>query len=148
VIAVLQRPARTGSVDGKNKNEDFYRSMALKGMEPHPFHERCLEFSARILRMVRELRRDPTLRSIADQLLRSGTSVGANTQEARSAESNADFIHKLHIALKESRETGYWLALIDKSGLLKTPELSALRQECNELTAMIVSATKTAGRRQ
>jgi four helix bundle protein len=114
----------------------------------HPFHERCLAFSASILCLVRELRRDPTLRSIADQLIRSGTSVGANTQEARSAESKADFIHKVQIALKEARETGYWLALIEKTGFLKNPLLQTLRQECHEITAMLVAAVRTAGKRQ
>ena len=113
---------------------------------PHPFHERCLEFSAGILVLTSELRKNRSLGSIADQLIRSGTSVGANTQEARSAESRADFVHKIQVALKELRETGYWLALIEKSKLLKYPSLDALRRECNELTAMLVASVKTAKR--
>jgi four helix bundle protein len=84
------------------------------------------------------------LRPLADQLLRSATSVGANTQEARSAESTADFIHKLQIGLKELREADYWLTIIEKAEVLKNPALSALKKESHELTAMLVAAVKTA----
>jgi four helix bundle protein len=93
------------------------------------------------------VRKNAMMRPIADQLLRSGTSVGANTQEARSAESTADFVHKLQIALKEIREAGYWLTLIQQSRLILDPSLPALCKECNEITAMLVASVKTAKQR-
>jgi four helix bundle protein len=109
-----------------------------------PFHERCIGFSAGILRLAVDLRKNQDLRTFSDQILRSGTSVGANAGEARSAESRADFIHKMQIALKELRETAYWLALIQKSGLIEYPAVSDLRKECSELTAILVVSVRTA----
>jgi four helix bundle protein len=126
----------------------FSRDLVLKDVGTHPFHDRCLEFSLAVLRLVHQVRGNSTLRPIADQLLRSGTSVGANTQEARSAESTADFIHKIQIALKECREAGYWLTLIYKSNLIEDPSLPALCKECNEITAMLVSSVKTSKNKQ
>jgi four helix bundle protein len=108
------------------------------------FHDRALAFSAGVLRIASQIRRNPDFRSIADQLLRSGTAGGANAQEARSAESRADFIHKMGIALKELREAGYWLALVDLSGWVESAELPMLRKECNELTAILVASIRTA----
>lgn len=108
------------------------------------FHERCLDFGVAILRLTSALRQISDLKSIAEQLSRSATSCGANAQEARSAESRADFIHKMHIALKEMRESGYWLALIMESALVQEPGLEALRRECSELTAILVASVRTA----
>jgi four helix bundle protein len=108
------------------------------------FHERCLEFSVGVLRLTSSVRKNPNLGFIANQLQRSATSGGANAQEARSAESRADFIHKLHIALKELRETGYWLTMLEKTISLPWPEMPFLRQECNELTAILVASIRTA----
>jgi len=79
-----------------------------------------------------------------EQLVSSGTSVGANLAEARSAQSRADFISKLEIALKEARETDYWLTILYKTS--KNPDVSLryLLKECDEITAMLVASVKTA----
>ena len=114
--------------------------------KPIRLDQRCLVFSAEILKLIWGLPRNPSIRPIADQLLRSGTSIGANVHEARSAESRADFIHKMQIALKEAREVGYWLALINTAGLFQNAVLPSLCQECSELTAILVASIKTARR--
>ena len=70
-------------------------------------------------------------------MLRSGTSVGANVQEADAAESRSDFIHKMSIALKEARETRYWLAVVESTILSDNLEVKALLQEATELTKIL-----------
>ncbi len=108
------------------------------------FQEKFLEFGAEIATLVSQLSRTTPSRQIADQLLRSGTSVGANIHEAQSAESRADFIHKLQIGLKEIRETSYWLAIVDKSGLLKGHLLDHAMSRCQDLTAILARSVITA----
>jgi len=108
------------------------------------FQEKFLEFGAEIVVLVKDLPRTTPGRQIADQLLRSGTSVGANVHEAQSAESSADFVHKLQIGLKEIRETSYWLALVDKSNLLQGDALMRLVSRCEELTAILARSVITA----
>jgi four helix bundle protein len=85
-------------------------------------------------------------RHVANQLLRSGTSVGSNFEEACGAQSRADFIHKLQIVLKEFRETTYWLRLIEKSGILKEYGLNGLLNETKELSNTIAKSIITAKR--
>jgi len=87
--------------------------------------------------MVRRLPRDVAGHEIGRQVLRSGTSVGANTEEADAAESTVDFVHKLKIALKEAQETRFWLRNIRESELLVEKEIDALLQEINELIKML-----------
>ena len=108
------------------------------------FQEKYLDFGAEIVALVSLLPRTTPGRQIADQLLRSGTSVGANVHEAQSAESRADFVHKLQIGLKEIRETAYWLALGEKSNLLKSDASTRLRSRCEELTAILARSVITA----
>jgi len=108
------------------------------------FQDRCIHFGAAVLRLSYRLPKTPSIRTIADQLTRSGLSVGANAHEAKSAESRADFIHKMHIALKEARETSYWLGVLEESGVAEDKEFQTLRKECNELTAIMVASIKTA----
>jgi four helix bundle protein len=85
-------------------------------------------------------------RILAQQLLRSGTSIGANVEEAQAGQSRADFVHKNGIALKEARETVYWLRLIAASSMLPNEQIRPLQSEAEELTliiaAIIVSSKK------
>ena len=99
--------------------------------------ERTFQFGVRITKMVRRLPRDVAGHEIGRQVLRSGTSVGANTEEADAAESTVDFVHKLKIALKEAQETRFWLRNIRESGLLVEKEVSDLFQECVELIKIL-----------
>jgi four helix bundle protein len=80
---------------------------------------------------------------LSKQLLRSGTSIGANAHEAVSAQSTNDFIAKLSIALKEARETLYWLKLLAATEYLSEAEAETIIQECNELIAILTSIIKT-----
>ena len=81
---------------------------------------------------------------MGDQLLRSGTSAGANYEEARAAESKVDFVHKLQIALKELRESNYWLRLLVKSGKISAERMEDLLDESNQLRAMLSKSVATA----
>lgn len=80
------------------------------------------------------------LRTLGKQLLRSGTSVGANTREAQSAQSHRDFINKLEIALKECRETQYWLEILIETELVKEEKFNPLLEEANEIGKILVSS--------
>ena len=81
---------------------------------------------------------------IRRQLLRSGTSAGANYQEALGSESRKDFVHKLQIALKELRESHYWLRLLSATDLMPKERLGAIVKEADELVAMTVKSIVTA----
>ena len=105
--------------------------------------QRLLEYGVRIIKLVESLPNTLTGRRIADQLLRSGTSVGANYEEARGAESRQDFAHKLQIALKELRESNYWLRLISGAQLLPRDRLAAIIDESNQLRALLSKAVAT-----
>ncbi len=106
--------------------------------------ERLLDYAVRIVRVSESLPKTLVGRRIADQLLRSGISVGANYEEAQGAESREDFIHKLQIALKELRESNYWLRLLVRAGKVSAGCLGDLLDESNQLRAMLSKAVATA----
>jgi len=106
--------------------------------------ERLLEYGARIIKLVESLPNTLVGRRVGDQLLRSGTSAGANYEEARAAESKVDFVHKLQIALKELRESNYWLRLLVKSGKISAERMEDLLDESNRLRAMLSKSVATA----
>lgn len=107
--------------------------------EPRPIHERCFEYALRAVRLFHYLDglRDGATTVIAKQFLRSATSVGANVEEAQAAESRADFIHKMGIAQKESRESLYLLRLLHASGTIPEERMAPLIQESREILAII-----------
>jgi len=76
---------------------------------------------------------------IGDQYLRAGTSIGANLEEAQAGESRSDFAHKCAIALKEARESLFWLRLLERAGIVPTPRLAPLIQETRELIAILTT---------
>ena len=108
--------------------------------------ERLLDFAANIVKLAARLDKTAVGRHLAGQLTRSGTSSGANYEEACGAESRPDFIHKLQIVLKELKESLYWLRLIQKASLIHAsdPNLSALLQEATELANIIAKSIITA----
>ena len=81
-------------------------------------------------------------RTLSNQLLRSGTSVGANVEEAQGSQSKADFTAKMYIACKEARETNYWLRLLIATEALPEQRLSALTDESNQLIAILTAIVK------
>ena len=100
--------------------------------------ERTFAFALAIVELAGELdRTSPAQRVLSTQVLRSGTSVGANVEEAQAAESRADFVHKYNIALKEARETKYWLRLISASEFAKNRDLGSLIKESDEICRII-----------
>jgi len=108
--------------------------------------QRLVLFAIGIVKLTRQLRQDPESRHIASQVLRSGTAAAANYAEGRSAESRADFIHKLKIALKELNETSIWLRIIEGS-LAENPDfLSGLMGENQELCRILLASIQTARR--
>ena len=105
---------------------------------------RTFEFARRVVVLCRELDRTPGVpRTLAGQLLRSGTSIGANVEEAQASQSEADFISKYSIACKEARETHYWLRLLAAAEITPETRLTDLQSECNELIAILTSIIKT-----
>jgi len=107
---------------------------------------RLLQFAARIVRISAALPKSEEGLHVRRQILRSGTSAGANYQEARGAESRADFLHKMQIVLKELRETHYWLSLIEAAEFLPKSRLAEILPECDELIAIVVKSLVTARR--
>jgi four helix bundle protein len=97
---------------------------------------RTKEFAVRIVRLIRTFPKTVDGIEVGRQLLRAGTSVGANYREANRAESRNDFIHKIGVAEKEASETAYWLEICEVSPLGKPEEVRALLKKANELLAI------------
>lgn len=114
--------------------------MAMKGDN---IAERLLEFAVNVLRLAAHLPKNATGRHVMTQLVRAASGGGSNYEEARAAESRADFVHKVSISAKEAREALYWLRLIERAQLLETP-VAALVREADELVAILTSSAKTA----
>jgi len=106
--------------------------------------DRLLDFAVRVIKLVNALPKTIVGRHIAGQLVRSGTSCGSNYEEARGAESRADFIHKLGIALKEIKESRFWLKVIYHAKIMKPEQIESLIEECEELAAIIAKSIITA----
>ena len=111
--------------------------------ERQDLRKRTSEFAVRIIKLYAALPKNAVAQVLGKQILRSGTSVGAQYREACRAKSNADFISKLEGALQELDETLYWLELIGESEVLKKARLQPLEQESQELIAMFVSMVKS-----
>ena len=105
--------------------------------------DRLLALAAAAVRLVGTLPKDVAGRHIGSQLIRCATSGGANYEEARAAESPADFIHKVSVSAKEIRETTYWLKLIRTSSMTSS-NVESLISEANELAAILVASGRTA----
>ena len=108
--------------------------------------ERLILFAARIIKASLALPKTPAGKHIAGQLLRSGTSPAPNHGEARSAESTADFIHKLKISVKELNESEVWIRIIIASDLMPAALLEPLLDECIQLQRILNTSIKTARR--
>ena len=106
--------------------------------------ERLNDFAVRVIKVADRLPKTPAGKHIAGQILRSGTSPAPNYAEARGAESNADFVHKLKIALKELNETSVWLRMVCRAELITTELLAALIDENQQLCRILNASVKTA----
>ena len=110
----------------------------------NPVLEKSFEFGVRIVRFYLYLgKKNKNIQSLLKQILRSGTSIGANITEAQSAVTKKDFINKLGIALKESKETDYWLRLLKKSEIIEEKEFNSINQDCLEIIKLLTSIIKS-----
>ena len=99
-------------------------------------------FAIRIVRCYKFLTEQKKEMVMSKQLLRCGTSIGANTRESKNAQSRMDFLNKLNIALKEADETDYWLDLLHATDYLDDKQYTSLEADCKELVALLVSIIK------
>jgi four helix bundle protein len=106
--------------------------------------DRTFKFGVRIIKFVDILPRTLSATEIGKQLLRSGTSIAANMEEANGAESKSDFIHKVSIAYKEARETRLWLGLIKAAILPDATEVTDLHTECDEIVRILFAILRKA----
>ena len=105
---------------------------------------RTKEFALRIIRLFVALPKSTEAQVLGKQILRSGTSIGANYREAYRGRSKAEFIAKCGDSLRELEETAYWLELLEESLMVPASKLAPLRQECEELTAIFVTIIRRA----
>lgn len=111
--------------------------------ESQKIQERTLSFAIRIVKLCKFMdSQGGVARILANQLIRSGTSIGANVREAQSAQSDRDFLSKLEIALKEARETEYWLIVLVEAEVIKEEKVKALKQESTEIIKILITITR------
>ena len=105
---------------------------------------KSLDFAVRIVNMIKYLLQRTSFaeQPICKQLLRSGTSIGANIREAEHAESTEDFIHKMKIALKEANESEFWLELFYRTNYITKEQYESLITDCNEINKLLISIVK------
>ncbi|HEY2979583.1 MAG TPA: four helix bundle protein [Anaerolineales bacterium] len=113
-------------------------------MNAEELKARTKQFGLRAIRVVEALPASKTANVIGNQLLRSGTSVGANYRSACRARSKPDFISKASIALEEADESQYWMELLIEAGIVSAESLNGLTKEANELVAILTASVKTA----
>ncbi len=110
--------------------------------------DKSYKFAIRIINLYKFLVAEKKEYVISKQILRSGTSIGANINEAQSAESKMDFVHKLSISAKEIRETEYWLKLLNETDYIDKISFDSICSECNELLKIINSIILTSKERK
>ena len=121
----------------------------MKESRKFDLQERFIDYAVSIIKLSEKLPETKAGKHISSQILRSGTSPAANYGEAQSAESKADFIHKLKIALKELRETEIWLKIIVRSKMINClDEISVIIKETDELISILFKCIETASKRK
>ncbi|MBR5841026.1 MAG: four helix bundle protein [Bacteroidaceae bacterium] len=112
-------------------------------MKDNVIIDKTLEFSIRIVNLYKYLCKEQSEFVLSKQLLRSGTSIGANVREAEHAQSKADFLNKNNIALKEANETCYWLELLHRTEYITTTMYDSIFADCEEILKILISIVKT-----
>lgn len=120
----------------------------MSGQEKQDILDRTKAFALRIIRLYVALPKSTEAQVLGKQLLRSGTSVGAQLREGKRSRSNAEMISKIESALQELEETGYWLELLMGASIIKAQLLADLQRETDELIAILVTSVKTLKSRQ
>jgi len=116
-------------------------------MRENVLKEKSFRFSVRIVKLYVYLRKTHSEYIVSQQLIRSGTAVGALIREAEYAESRKDFIHKLCISLKEANESDYWLDILQATGFITVKMYDSLKQDCAELLKLLTASIKTSRQR-
>ena len=116
-------------------------------IEKSILQEKSEAFTGRVIKMYQYLTSQKNEHIVSKQVLRSGTSIGANIAESRNAQSTLDFINKLNIALKEADETNFWLNNLKIGGYLNEIEYQSIHDDCEELIRMLTSSIKTLKKR-
>ena len=117
-------------------------------MELEEIADKSLTFTVLVVRYCQDLNKNPLERHLAMQLVRSSTSCGANYEESRGAESQADFIHKIQIVLKEARESLYWIKLLKELNVGEKEKIQKLHSEANELVGIMTKSVLTAKKKK
>ena len=112
-------------------------------MKDSVVREKSYTFALRIIRAYKYLSQEQREFVLSKQMLRSGTSIGALVKEAEHAQSRADFVNKMNVALKEANETEYWLMLLKDSEYVDEKSYSSIHQDCSELIKLLASIVKT-----
>lgn len=114
-------------------------------MVKRDIRERAFEFACRIVKLHQALaKRHAPARPILSQVLRSGTGIGANLEEAEAGQTKPDFIAKCRISLKEARETLYWLRLLAATEVVRPSRLASIIKEANEIVSILTTIVKNA----
>ena len=113
-------------------------------MKDNAVVEKSFEFAVRIVKLNKYLKNRKKEHVLSKQLLRSGTSIGANISEAQRAQSKADFAAKMNIALKEAFETEYWIRLLHRTEYINEKEYQSIHLEILEIISILMSICKTA----
>ena len=124
-----------GRMNEKEKPESVEKTYDMR--------KRTKEFALQVINLTLALPKHPQVQVLGRQLLRSGTSVGANYREGYRARSPQEFISKLGICLQELEETIYWIELLEEGRLVRSEKLTGVKKEADELTAIFVSSIKT-----
>ncbi len=112
-------------------------------MQDNPIATKSYSFALRIIKMHTWILSEKKEFVLSKQVLRSGTAIGALIKEAEHAQSKADFLNKMNIALKEANETEYWLMLLKDSEFILENEFDSMQNDCSELIKMLASIVKT-----
>lgn len=112
-------------------------------MEGNVIADKSKAFALRVIKLYRYLCNETGEYVLSKQLLRSGTSIGANVKEAVNGQSKADFYAKMYIAYKEANESEYWLKLLHESGYIEQQAFASIYSDCKELIKILASITKT-----
>ena len=106
--------------------------------------EKSKDFAVEIINLCRQIKETKRESVLTNQLLRSGTSIGANIHESKYGHSTADFVSKMQIALKECYESEYWLELLNRTGYIDDAQYNYLRNICGQIRRMLISSINTA----
>ena len=129
--------------DSTNSESSFSLPTSHLKLPPKEISARAFQFAVRVVKLCQKLDTTPGVpRTLANQLLRAGTSIGANLEESKGGQSRADFLSKVSISLKEARETQYWLRLLVATDILPENQLEPLLDESSQITDILTTIVK------